>query len=136
VVLSDSQADSASSILVTRSTKKHLVRGIDLPFPVPYLSPPSTARAINVPLADRGQAASGAAVTVIAAQLGVGVSVNRPRDHGVRATFLDVAPSTIRAYVARGQMPGADRRIGREPVWRPATIRKWHSQRPRRPQTT
>ena len=47
------------------------------------------------------------------------------------ATFLHVAPSTIRAYVARGQMPSADRRIGREPVWRPATIRKWHSQRPR-----
>jgi hypothetical protein len=47
------------------------------------------------------------------------------------ATFLDVAPSTIRAYVARGQMPEADRRIGREPVWRPATIRRWHSQRPR-----
>ena len=47
------------------------------------------------------------------------------------ATFLNVAPSTIRAYVARGQMPSADRRIGREPVWHPATIRKWHSQRPR-----
>jgi hypothetical protein len=48
------------------------------------------------------------------------------------ATFLNVTPSTIRAYVARGQMPEADRRIGREPVWRPATIRKWHDQRPRR----
>jgi hypothetical protein len=47
------------------------------------------------------------------------------------AAFLKVAPSTIRAYVARGQMPSADRRIGREPVWRPATIRSWHSQRPR-----
>lgn len=34
------------------------------------------------------------------------------------ATFLDVAPSTIRAYVTRVQVPGADRRIGREPVWR------------------
>jgi hypothetical protein len=48
------------------------------------------------------------------------------------AIFLDIAPSTIRAYVARGQMPEADRRIGREPVWRPETIRRWHSQRPRR----
>jgi Helix-turn-helix domain len=48
------------------------------------------------------------------------------------AAFLNIAPSTIRAYVARGQMPEADRRIGREPVWRPATIRLWHSQRPRR----
>jgi predicted DNA-binding transcriptional regulator AlpA len=51
-----------------------------------------------------------------------------PRDV---ATYLDVAPSTIRAYVARGQMPEADRRIGREPVWRPETIRQWHNQRPR-----
>jgi predicted DNA-binding transcriptional regulator AlpA len=48
------------------------------------------------------------------------------------ASYLEVSPSTIRAYVARGQMPAADRRIGREPVWRPATIRKWQSQRPRR----
>jgi anti-sigma factor RsiW len=51
------------------------------------------------------------------------------------ASFLNVAPSTIRAYVARHQMPEADRRIGREPVWRPATIRKWHSQRPRHAQS-
>lgn len=51
------------------------------------------------------------------------------------ATFLGIAPSTIRAYVARGQMPEADRRIGREPVWRPATIRRWHSQRPRQAQS-
>ena len=49
----------------------------------------------------------------------------------VDATFLGIAPSTIRAYAARGQMPEADRRIGCEPVWRPATIRRWHSQRPR-----
>ena len=48
------------------------------------------------------------------------------------ARFLDVEPSTIRAYAARGQMPAADLRIGREPVWRPATIRKWDRQRPRR----
>jgi len=48
------------------------------------------------------------------------------------ASYLGVTPSTIRAYAARGQVPGADRRIGRETVWRPATIRKWHSQR-RRP---
>jgi excisionase family DNA binding protein len=40
------------------------------------------------------------------------------------ASYLEVSPSTIRAYVARGQMPAADRRIGREPVWRPETIRK------------
>jgi hypothetical protein len=52
------------------------------------------------------------------------------------ARFLDVEPSTIRAYAARGQMPAADRRIGREPVWRPATIRKWDRQRPRRHRDT
>jgi transcriptional regulator with XRE-family HTH domain len=39
------------------------------------------------------------------------------------ARFLGISPSTVRAYVAREQMPKADRRIGREPVWRPATIR-------------
>ena len=49
------------------------------------------------------------------------------------ATFLNVAPFTIRAYAARGQMPEADRRIGREPVWRPETIQRWHDQRPRQP---
>jgi len=54
------------------------------------------------------------------------VSKSRPQPFPGRLT-----PSTIRAYAARGQMPTADRRIGREPVWRPATIRKWHSQRPR-----
>ena len=31
------------------------------------------------------------------------------------AAYLGIAPSTIRAYVARGQMPSADRHIGREP---------------------
>jgi predicted DNA-binding transcriptional regulator AlpA len=48
------------------------------------------------------------------------------------ARFLHISSSTVRAYVTRGQMPKADRRIGREPVWRPATIREWHEQRPRR----
>jgi predicted DNA-binding transcriptional regulator AlpA len=64
----------------------------------------------------------------------VGVAKALPSDWWTTsdvATFLGIAPSTIRAYVARGQMPPADRRIGREPVWRPATIRQWHSQRPR-----
>jgi hypothetical protein len=39
-------------------------------------------------LADRGQAVSGAAVTVIAAQLGIGMSVDRPSNSGVRAPGL------------------------------------------------
>jgi hypothetical protein len=46
------------------------------------------------------------------------------------ATYLDVTPSTVRAYLAREQMPQADRRIGRTLLWRPATITTWHSARP------
>ena len=49
--------------------------------------------------------------------------------HALLAAGLDGDP--CRAYFTRGQMPSADRRIGREPVWRPATIRNWHSQGPR-----
>jgi predicted DNA-binding transcriptional regulator AlpA len=48
------------------------------------------------------------------------------------ASYLGVSESTIRSYVARQQMPKPDRRIGSVGVWRPATIRKWHEQRPRR----
>ncbi|MGL5824483.1 MAG: NUDIX domain-containing protein [Nocardioides sp.] len=49
------------------------------------------------------------------------------------ASFLDVSPSTVRAYMAREQMPEPDRRMGRLPLWRPASIRRWHEQRPRKP---
>lgn len=48
------------------------------------------------------------------------------------ATYLGVTPSTVRAYIARTQMPASDRRIGPLPVWRPATIREWHAARPSR----
>ena len=48
------------------------------------------------------------------------------------ASYLGVSESTIRSYVAREQMPKPDRRIGSVGVWRPATIRKWDQQRPRR----
>lgn len=41
------------------------------------------------------------------------------------ADYLDVRTSTVRAYVARGQMPAPDGRIGRTPWWRAATIRGW-----------
>ncbi|HCT80120.1 MAG TPA: transcriptional regulator [Micromonosporaceae bacterium] len=43
-----------------------------------------------------------------------------------------ITDTTWRAYVARGQAPGPDRNFGRSPVWLPATIREWHSTRPRR----
>ncbi|MGL5823818.1 MAG: NUDIX domain-containing protein [Nocardioides sp.] len=49
------------------------------------------------------------------------------------ASFLDVSPSTVRAYMAREQMPEPDRRMGRLPLWRPASIRRWHERRPRKP---
>ncbi|WP_344802660.1 helix-turn-helix transcriptional regulator [Microlunatus ginsengisoli] len=48
------------------------------------------------------------------------------------ATFLGVSSSTIRSYLARGQMPEPDRRFGRLPAWRPATIRDWNERRPRK----
>lgn len=47
------------------------------------------------------------------------------------ATFLDVAMSTVSAYVARHQMPQPDRYIGRTRLWRPDTIREWQRTRPR-----
>lgn len=50
------------------------------------------------------------------------------------ATFLGVGASTIRAYVTRKQMPQPDRYMGRTRLWRPGTIREWHSSRPRQPQ--
>lgn len=51
------------------------------------------------------------------------------------ATFLGVTTSTIRAYIARRQMPEPDRRIGRMMLWKPASIRAWHETRPRRRST-
>lgn len=48
------------------------------------------------------------------------------------ATFLGVSSSTVRAYLARSQMPEPDRRIGRMQLWRPKTIRHWHEKRPRK----
>ncbi|MBO0880027.1 MAG: helix-turn-helix domain-containing protein [Mycobacterium sp.] len=52
------------------------------------------------------------------------------------ATYLGVTPSTVRSYATRAQIPPADRRIGREPVWKPATIRKWNERRPHRRSAT
>ncbi|MGH3096686.1 MAG: helix-turn-helix domain-containing protein [Streptosporangiales bacterium] len=47
------------------------------------------------------------------------------------AAYLEVTPGTVRAYLARGQMPQADRRMGQMRLWRPRTIRHWASHRPR-----
>jgi len=51
------------------------------------------------------------------------------------ATYLDITPSTIRAYLARHQMPPPDRRMGPLSLWRPCTIREWDAGRPSK-QTT
>ena len=48
------------------------------------------------------------------------------------AEFLGVTSSTIRAYLARGQMLVPDRQIGRMRLWRPSTIEDWNRQRPRK----
>jgi predicted DNA-binding transcriptional regulator AlpA len=47
------------------------------------------------------------------------------------ATYLSVNASTVRAYVARQQMPQPDRHIGRMQLWRPETIQEWQQGRPR-----
>lgn len=51
------------------------------------------------------------------------------------ATFLGVNASTVRAYVAREQMPQPDRHIGRMQLWKPETIREWHQGRRRASKT-
>ena len=49
------------------------------------------------------------------------------------AVYLGITRSTWAAYVAREQAPPAERKFGRSPVWRPATIKAWAESRPRRP---
>lgn len=46
------------------------------------------------------------------------------------AAHIGVSPATVRAYLARGQMPAPDGRLGRAPWWKPATITEWHQGRP------
>lgn len=48
------------------------------------------------------------------------------------AKFLRITESSVRVYVARGDMPTPDHRFGATNVWKPATIRKWHAGRPRK----
>ncbi len=48
------------------------------------------------------------------------------------ATFLGVTTSTLRAYLARKQMPPPSRRMGRMTLWRPEEIRRWSATRPGR----
>lgn len=48
------------------------------------------------------------------------------------AAYLQISTSTVRAYLARNQMPPPDRHFGKVGVWRPSTIQEWHVGRPRR----
>ena len=48
---------------------------------------------------------------------------------GEVAEYLGVQPSTVRAYVARGEMPAPDGHVGRSPWWTPETITQWHESR-------
>lgn len=41
------------------------------------------------------------------------------------AAHLGIKASTVRAYLARGQMPQAEGRIGDSPWWYADTIRAW-----------
>lgn len=41
------------------------------------------------------------------------------------AAALGIAPSTVRAYGTRGQMPAPTGRLGRTPYWNPEDIEPW-----------
>ncbi|PPK90836.1 helix-turn-helix protein [Kineococcus xinjiangensis] len=47
------------------------------------------------------------------------------------AGYLGISTSTVRAYLARRQMPEPTRKIGRMALWRPDDVRDWAGQRPR-----
>lgn len=40
-----------------------------------------------------------------------------------------IARGTWATYVARGQAPAAEKRIGAYPLWRPAAVREWQAAR-------
>ena len=46
------------------------------------------------------------------------------------AAYLGVSASTVRAYVARKQMPAPDLQLGGNWIWYAATIKEWHASRP------
>src|SRR5688572_11484222 len=50
----------------------------------------------------------------------------------LRSAGAPISRVTWAAYVSRGQAPAADRMFGRSPAWRPAVIRDWQANRPRR----
>ena len=48
------------------------------------------------------------------------------------AAYLGVKPSTVTAYVARGQFPPADAVIGATKLWERSTVQAWATRRPRK----
>ena len=61
---------------------------------------------------------------------GIGVTDDRLTTRDV-ARLLGVGESTVRAYLARGQMPPADGHLEGPPFWRPETIERWRKMRRR-----
>jgi hypothetical protein len=56
----------------------------------------------------------------------------------LEAVGAPIQRGTWSAYLARGQAPAPERRIGNYPLWRPATIKAWQASRqgPGRPRTS
>jgi excisionase family DNA binding protein len=50
------------------------------------------------------------------------------------AAYLGIKPSTVTAYVARGQFPGPDAVIGATKLWKRSTVEAWAARRPRKSQ--
>jgi hypothetical protein len=84
-------------------------------------------------LADGADQIFARAVLDVGGQLDVIIPAIRYRDGlpGTAQTNYDRLLSRLRKSTASTTPNRADRRIGREPVWRPETIRRWHSRRPR-----
>jgi excisionase family DNA binding protein len=50
------------------------------------------------------------------------------------AAYLGIKPSTVTAYIARGQFPGPDAVIGATKLWKRETVYAWAARRPRKGQ--
>jgi excisionase family DNA binding protein len=48
------------------------------------------------------------------------------------AAYLGVKPSTVTAYLARGQFPTPDAVIGATKLWNRSTVEAWAARRPRK----
>jgi excisionase family DNA binding protein len=48
------------------------------------------------------------------------------------AAYLGVKPSTVTAYVSRGQFPAEDAVIGSTRLWKRETVQAWAARRPRK----